>query len=212
MYDDQNKSIAANTTDLNFLYEMLFCDELSFFARVLEDINVYPWQVLFNPSATQWELYDVVDMAANETRIKLLAYNRLQQGNHPILKQELLGVIIEVGLENGLDVLASYQDGTARYLHHSGKIIMWETANDQSRALTEHLFAESEKVVKQIGIWPHGRLNPPKEGNARITFLVSNGLYFGEADCDTLFGDELAGPALLAATALLTYLTSKVPC
>ncbi|WP_157488096.1 hypothetical protein [Dyadobacter crusticola] len=209
MFND-NKAVDATGNELNFLYEMLFCDELSLFEEVLEDTKVYPWQVLFDPAATPAELYELIDLASNETRIKLLAYQRLQQANQPILKQELLGVIIEVGLQDGLDVLAAYQDGTARYLHHSGKVIMWESANEQSQVLIDTLFEESEKVVRQIGVWPRGRLNPPKKGNARISFLVSNGLYFGEADCDVLFSDELAGPALLAATALLNYLTSKV--
>jgi hypothetical protein len=43
----------------------------------------------------------------------------------------------------------------------------------------------------------------------RISFLVSNKLYFGEGPIDVLFNDGLAGPALLAATNLMKYITEK---
>jgi len=44
----------------------------------------------------------------------------------------------------------------------------------------------------------------------RISFLVSDGLYFGEGPINDLFKDQLAAPALLATTRLMQYLTEKV--
>ena len=44
---------------------------------------------------------------------------------HPTPVVGVLGVIVEVGLDEGLDVLASYQDGTARYINYTGKMILW---------------------------------------------------------------------------------------
>ena len=209
MFGVSNKSVAATTRELSFIYEMLFCDELSFYAETLDDITQYPWSVLFNPAATAADLYELIDQADN-SRIKLLSYNKLMQGHYPILKQEVLAVVVEVGLQNGADALACYRDGTARYINHTGKIVFWESATEQSTGLTDRLFQESEKMIVQLGPWQHGRLNPPKSGHARITLMVSNGLYFGEAPSDTLFNDELAAPALQAATAFLGYISTKV--
>jgi hypothetical protein len=46
---------------------------------------------------------------------------------------------------------------------------------------------------------------------ARISFLVADGLYFGEAPLNNLFNDPLAAPALQAATALMQFLTTIQP-
>ena len=58
-------------------------------------------------------------------------------------------------------------------------MIIWETTDATSNELTNQLFAESEKIVKQIGPWDKPRRPHPAKGNARISFLVSDGLYFG---------------------------------
>lgn len=49
----------------------------------------------------------------------------------------------------------------------------------------------------------------PTKGTARITFLVSDGLYFGEGPMDIIFNDPLASPALTSATELMQYVTEK---
>ena len=205
-----NKSVAATKRELTFIYEMLFCDELSFYAQTLEDLTPYPWSVLFDPAATAPDLYEVIDNSDDNSRVKLLAYNKLLQGHHPVLRREILAVIVEVGLQKGQDTLACYRDGTARYINHTGKIVFWDSVNPHSKELTDRIFDESEKMIAHLGPWEYGRLNPPKPGFARITLMASNGLYFGEAEADTLFSDALAAPALQAATAFLGYITTKI--
>jgi len=43
----------------------------------------------------------------------------------------------------------------------------------------------------------------------RISFLVTDGLYFGEGPINVLFSDALAAPALSSATALMQYLVNR---
>jgi len=118
---------------------------------------------------------------------------------------------VEVGLENGLDVLASFKDGTARYINQTGKILVWESTNvETANNITNDLFANCQKIIEKIGAWNKPRLSNPKIGNVRITFLVSDGLYFGEGPMNVLFNDPMAGPALQKATELLQYLTKTV--
>src|ERR1700722_17775869 len=38
----------------------------------------------------------------------------------------VLGVIAEIPVEGAHDLLAAYRDGSARYLNHSGKAVIWE--------------------------------------------------------------------------------------
>ena len=119
-------------------------------------------------------------------------------------------MIVEIGLDKGTDVLASYKDGTARYINQSGKIIIWELRDERSDFLTSELFYESESIVKQFVPWDkQERLPPPTKGLARITFLISDGLYFGQAPMNDLFHDPLSGPALNVATLLMQHLTDK---
>ena len=73
----------------------------------------------------------------------------------------------------------------------------------------EDLFSKSQHIVNQIGVWDQPRRAAPTSGNVRISFLVSDGLYFGEGPMNILFNDELARPALSAAVHLMRYLTDN---
>jgi hypothetical protein len=87
---------------------------------------------------------------------------------------------------------------------------VWETTTDtKANELTHDLFAKSQQIVNQIGPWNKPRKPHPTRDNTRITFLVSEGLYFGEAPTNVLFSDQLASPALATATQLMQYLTEK---
>ncbi len=72
-------------------------------------------------------------------------------------EQELLGVIVEVALEDGLDVVAAFKDGSARYFNYSGKVIVAKSPSAESNALVRELFAAGENVVQQIGPWEDAR-------------------------------------------------------
>lgn len=72
--------------------------------------------------------------------------------SHKSDKKELLGVIVEVGLNEGLDVVAAYQDGTARYINYTGKMVVWETTTPASAKLTKELFSQSESILSKIGL------------------------------------------------------------
>ena len=196
----KNKSV-------DLIYNLLFCDNLELYEANTENLDTYPCIILFSDSTSKNELVKIVSDSSVNTRLKILAYQRLADNGGKIHKQELLAVIVEVGLDNGLDVLATYIDGTARYINQTGKMIFWETTNKYSNELTKDLFQKSYDIVKQIGPWEKPRRPHPTKGNVRITFLVSDGLYFGEGPADILFNDPMAGPALMTAAKLVKYLT-----
>jgi hypothetical protein len=60
----------------------------------------------------------------------------------------------------------------------------------------------SQTVVDVIGAWDKERLPPPPVGNVRMTFLVSDGLYFGEGPMEAMQQDRLSAPLVNAATNL----------
>jgi hypothetical protein len=129
--------------------------------------------------------------------------------NRQPLQKELLGIIIEVALQDGLDVLAVFADGSARYINYSEKLTVWETPTETSNALIRQLFAEGIQVVSKIGPWDEPRLSPPPGGEVRLSFLVTDGLYFGQGPIDVLFDDPMGRPVLEAATKVMQFLTEQ---
>lgn len=192
----------------SLLYPLLFCDEPELYLANQQKPYTFPYDILAGDGDSE-QVKSLAADATQESRIRLLACHRLQQAGQVIDHKELLGVVVEVALPEGLDVLAAYADGTARFLHHTGRVIIWENGTDtSSRQFIDQLFAASTKVVAQIGPWDQPRRPAPATGIARISFLATDGLYFGEAPIDHLFSDPLAAPALLAATSLMQFLTS----
>ena len=192
----------------NFIYNLLFCDDADLYKKNATYPYTYPFDILFSESSTVTDLQKIIDDSSSDPRIKVLAYNKQRSVGHQPNKKELLAVIVEIGMERGLDVLASFKDGTARYINQAGKILIWETTTDEkANELIKTLFSNGESIIAQIGPWDKPRKPAPTRNNARLSFLVSDGLYFGEGPVDVLFKDSLANPALTSATQLLKYLT-----
>ncbi|MGC3947594.1 MAG: hypothetical protein QM762_24330 [Chryseolinea sp.] len=196
-------------TSVNTIYNLLFC-ELDVFKATIAEPYSPPFDVLLSDASNVSELQKIIDDHSGDPRVRMLAYNKQRVGGHNPEEKELLGVIVEVGLEEGLDVLASFNNATARYLNHTGKLVVWENTDDvRINDITDSLFAHGRNIIGKIGPWTGQRKPNPPAGNTRITFLVSDGLYFGEATTEVLFSDRMAGPALLSATHLLQYLTDR---
>jgi hypothetical protein len=197
-------------TATNNIYNLLFCDDIDLYRSKNQPPYSYPFNILFSGYPDEADLRRVIDDSTLDARLRILALNTRRSMGHAPAGKELFGVIVEVGLEGGLDVLASFRDGKARYINQSGKLLIWDTTTDSTaNKLTVDLFAKSERIIDQIGPWDKSRKPHPVAGSARITFLVSDGLYFGEGQCETLFNDSLAGPALTSATQLMRYLINK---
>lgn len=191
---------------INKLYEMLFCDTPQLFKNSTQANTQYPWNILLAESLNSSDLLKITQDPSIESRMKLLAYNQLRNHENKIQNKELLGVVIEVALEEGLDVLAAYNDGSARYINFSEKVIMLEDVQDQSNQLIQDLLEKSIQVINQIGPWNQDRLPFPDTGQVRLSFLVSDGLYFGQGPINQLFQDPMGGPVLEAASQLMSYL------
>lgn len=191
---------ANQTTD--FIYNLLFCDDASAF-RPKPGETPTPWQAtLFSEPADLSALEALAADAGQEGRIRYLAYQQLRAAGKAVSAKVLLGVIVEVPLSQGLDTLAAFSEGGVRYINKTGKMGVFENVPDL-QPLVRNLFKASQLVVDQIGPANQPRLPPPKSDNIRITFLVSDGLYFGEGSMARMQRDGLAGPVVDAATKLL---------
>ncbi len=123
--------------------------------------------------------------------------------------KQLLGVVVEVSLPAGLDIVSAYADNTARYFNHSGASVVWDAPDNSLREEIENLLGAAKVVVDEIGPWEELRPPAPPTGQARISMLTPSGLHFGQASFDALAGDQLGGAVFSTATQLMKSLVAK---
>jgi len=187
---------------VSFLYNLLVCDDIDLFKNDETVKTESVWSTLMAEHTDAEALRTIAESEANEARVRALAFNRLRASGVSVPAKILLGVIIEVPLEQGLDVLAAFAEGGVRYLNQSGKVAIFEGQGHPVAVLAKELIEVSQPIVNQIGPWDKERL-PPSQVNVRMSFLVSDGLYFGEGPFEALQGDALGGSLLAKATQLV---------
>jgi hypothetical protein len=154
----------------------------------------------------------VLAMPGLESRHYVQAWQFLREaGYHPdnTVAKDVLGVIVEVALDEGLDIVVTYADGTARYFNHSGAAVVWDCPDDSLHEPIESLLHAGRVVVEQIGPWEGSRPNPPLSGQVGLNILTPSGLHFGLGQFEDLAGDELGGPIISAATHLMQRLIAR---
>jgi len=157
------------------------------------------------------KLQHIIALPDLESRQYLQAYFFLNELGIPAEgKLEVLGIILEVAMPEGVDLLAIYADHSARYYNYSGRAIIWQTADDSLDDRIEDILYEGMRVVEKIGPWKEARLPAPANGMARINFLTTHGLHFGEAPQSVLFKDAMAGRILFDLMDLRDSLIDKV--
>ncbi len=147
-----------------------------------------------------------------EPRHYLQAWHFLrQQGQQPPpeIAQQVLGVVVEVGMPEGLDLLAAYPDYSARYYNYSGAGVVWEYPDTSLNFAIDQLLEAAAQVVAQIGPWEEERPGPPPRDSARLSFLTPSGLHFGQGEMDALSTDPLGGRVLQLASNLMVALIEK---
>jgi len=74
----------------------------------------------------------------------------------PEVEREVPGLIVEIGLPNGVDTIAAYADGSSRFFSHAGGAVLGEERRTE-------LHESARRVVSQAGAF----LNSTKEEKGR---------------------------------------------
>ena len=146
-----------------------------------------------------------------EALYRIRAWSLLRQagGSPPTdVKNNVLGVVVEVGVKQGDDILAAYDDRTARYYNYSGAGVVWLRPDPTLDTLIDEVLRASAAILPRIGPWEGARRPPPKRDHMRLSILTPVGLHFGEGPFDTLDRDRMARPLVHAATKLMVRLAS----
>jgi hypothetical protein len=154
-------------------------------------------------------LRGIVADPARGSREHLQAWHELRAlGEVPPQPARLYGVVVDMFLGETFETLAAYADGTCRYLHSSGRVLVWEAQDDEVDRAVRAVLGVAENVVARIGPW-EGPRPPLRAPNTRLSMLCAGGLYFGEGPTAQLQADPMGGPLLAAAASLLALLTSR---
>ena len=157
-------------------------------------------------------LKDIISIEGLESRHYIQAWYFLRQlGEVPDnnIGSKVYGVVIEVALEQGLDILVAYEDYTARYFNYSGAAIVWDKPDNSLNESIASLLSIGQTVVDRIGPWDNERPKPPERGNVRLNFLTPRGLHFGEGPFNLLSKDPMGGPVIAAGIKLKQQLIEK---
>ena len=209
-------SSSAQTTDgpykdeaTNLIYQLLFCDRPQLFKENHNGKLEPPWSTLFSDPPNREAIAKLAADKHLESRVRALAYNALRAAGQPVPKKKYLGTIIEVRLHGGLDTLAVFADSSARYINQSGKLIVVDGTPNPFDHEIQTLIQASKPLIAVMGPWDKERLPAPKEGNIRLSFVVSDGLYFGEGGMESMQREPLAAPLISAGTKLVLRLIEK---
>ena len=161
-------------------------------------------------ATTCWQ--QIAGSVGLEPRHYLQAWHFLRQyGQQPPseIAKRILGVVVEVAMPQGLDLLATYPDHSARYYNYSGAGVVWEHPDTSLDQAIDQLLTASSQVVAQIGPWEQARPAPPPHGSVRLSFLTPSGLHFGQGPFEAISKDRLGGRVLQLATLLMKALIAK---
>jgi hypothetical protein len=123
---------------------------------------------------------------------------------------DVYGVIAEVAVDDGCDVLAAYLDGSVRYLNASGRVAVVDAPNvvRLAEALTAWLVV-AQLLAPNIGVWDQPTLPDLPTGHTRVLMLTPAGPRFGQGPDAELRRDPAAEGFLDAALKLLEVVTRQ---
>src|SRR5438093_1633532 len=91
-----------------------------------------------------------------ESRLGLQAWHSLREagGQPPAgVKNDVLGVVVEVGMSEGQDFLAVYADRTAYYYNFSDAAVVWLRPEASLDGHVSSVLAAARAILPRIGPW-----------------------------------------------------------
>ena len=160
------------------------------------------------------KIYQKITETPNlESRHYLQAWNVLRKlgvNPPPEKAKKAYGVVVEVCMQNGTELVVGYADHTARYFHVSGGGVIWEAPDTSLNNQIDSLIKAGETAAVEISPLVNARPNAPKDiGAVQICILTPSGLHHGIGTFETLSQHKTAKDIVDAATNLMQSLVAK---
>jgi hypothetical protein len=183
----------------NTIYNLLFCDS----PQTLKDKNPEgDWAEVVSDFPDTERLKSIIESPHKESRLKMFAHKKLVEAGDPLQTNSVLGVIIEVAQEEGLDTLAVFSDHSIKYINHSEAMAILEPPHQLEPRATKVIKA-AHALSKAMPECDEERMPPPPAGNARISILTDGSTRIGDGPMEALAKDRLGSPILLEGAKLL---------
>jgi hypothetical protein len=187
---------------LDRLYNSLFCDQ-PLALPAADGLPSPAWQrALTSGPAFAGALRRLAEDRSGDARVRALACRQLQRNGHVVTPRVLLGVVLEMPVDDGLDTLAAYVDGSICLLRSRGRTTPLCRPTATQSPLVQALLAAARGVVGHDEPGRQARPAPPQR-HVRLSCIVSDGLTVREGPLARLFVDPQVGPVLQHALGLL---------
>ncbi|HEY0172559.1 MAG TPA: hypothetical protein VGB98_16170 [Pyrinomonadaceae bacterium] len=174
------------------------------------------WLALAAAYRGQGKLEEARDAArhlASDTESRVLAQawtvlRELGEAPPPQKADEVLGVVVEMGYDQGVAIIAGYADGRARFFGSTGAGYIGEGLPEPVQKAARALTQEAAPVVRKLN--PGARRGYPTRDRVRITVLTPAGLRVADEESRRL--EESAHPlsgVYLAANKLFLELKNN---
>lgn len=156
-------------------------------------------------------LQNIVSLPNLASRQYLQAYYFINELQGYVAEDiKILGIVLELSVPHGHDIIAVYADHSAGYFSHSGKKAIWQRHEDMLDKKIDDLIQYSAKIITQLKPYKGERPDLPGKQIARINFLTSYGLHFGDAPQQLLFHDPGAGKIMFAMLDIAKAIIQKI--
>jgi len=153
-------------------------------------------------------LTELVSAKSIETRVLLWSWRALRQiGVQPNIElaSKIQGVVLQVPMPGGADVLAAYDDGTARYLNFTGKVLSWNIPDHSIHGIIRALLVQAQKLDSTA----KSRLDAHSAGTPiKVSILTVGGNHEVEIPCDSV-GNGSIEQLLSIGAELITRLKNR---
>lgn len=154
-------------------------------------------------------LRSILDTQDLEARLYLQAWTCLRAlGEAPADDEAKVarGVIVEVGLDQGTDVVAGYQDLSARYFNQAGGGIFWDERSPTIDPLVAAYLDAGQAVAAATGPMDGPIPGPAANGEMLIAILTFGGIHIGYGPMDALGNDPMGNAMTSTALPLMQAL------
>ena len=160
-------------------------------------------------ATAETHLRTITGLPGVESRTYLQAWHCLRSiGIEPTdgVRSEVNGIVVEVGLDQGVDVVAAYQDHSARYINHSGAAVIWDEDSAEMNAHIEPFLEVAAAIGANTSPLDGDHPPPPQRGFMLINVLTPGGIHIGMGPLTDLQGDPMGSAVIKTAMSLMNAL------
>lgn len=124
------------------------------------------------------ELRRLLEYTEIESRLRIWAWNKLRQWSvepEPEIADQVYGVVLEVGVPDGVELVAAYEDGSSRYINKSGTMIVWDLPDDKNTVLAQKITATAQTLINHLPLVEAPNLSTAG-GQVQMSALTAGGL------------------------------------